>query len=230
MAGFEAAGYAAYSTALSVTIFIGCSLLILNVMIFAGVYYQRDKTRLEVKSLQKQYQQRMHASAGGGGGGGQYDPIKHAHYHLGHSQSGSIMVDVDGGVHPDNGGGTLLLSSGGDTKAAHICSNAMQIPVASNNCITSKMPLGDGGGVTYSVKQQQQLQLQQQHGQSTLARNNSLYNSGMMTLPKKVGGGGGGMAQPNNYTRNDCLTLPRNLNASNRNALTTAATGNYVDV
>lgn len=34
-------GYGAYSTALSVTIAIGCSLLILNVLIFAGVYYQR---------------------------------------------------------------------------------------------------------------------------------------------------------------------------------------------
>ncbi|XP_023222476.1 neuroligin-4, X-linked-like [Centruroides sculpturatus] len=32
-----------YTTALSVTIAIGCSLLILNVLIFAGVYYQRDK-------------------------------------------------------------------------------------------------------------------------------------------------------------------------------------------
>lgn len=39
-------GFAAYSTALSVTIVIGCSLLILNVLIFAGVYYQRDKTRM----------------------------------------------------------------------------------------------------------------------------------------------------------------------------------------
>ncbi|XP_078052474.1 neuroligin 3 [Augochlora pura] len=37
-------GFAAYSTALSVTIAIGCSLLILNVLIFAGVYYQRDKS------------------------------------------------------------------------------------------------------------------------------------------------------------------------------------------
>ena len=32
--------YGTYSTALSVTIAIGCSLLILNVLIFAGVYYQ----------------------------------------------------------------------------------------------------------------------------------------------------------------------------------------------
>ncbi|XP_044731234.1 neuroligin-4, Y-linked [Chrysoperla carnea] len=39
-------GFAAYSTALSVVIAIGCSLLILNVLVFAGVYYQRDKSRL----------------------------------------------------------------------------------------------------------------------------------------------------------------------------------------
>lgn len=40
-------GFAAYSTALSVVIAIGCSLLILNVLVFAGVYYQRDKSRLD---------------------------------------------------------------------------------------------------------------------------------------------------------------------------------------
>jgi neuroligin len=34
-----------YSTALSFTIAIGCSLLILNMLIFAGVYYQLDKNR-----------------------------------------------------------------------------------------------------------------------------------------------------------------------------------------
>ncbi|XP_023233121.1 neuroligin-4, Y-linked-like [Centruroides sculpturatus] len=38
-----------YSTALSVTIAVGCSLLILNVLIFAGVFYQRDKTRMDTK-------------------------------------------------------------------------------------------------------------------------------------------------------------------------------------
>lgn len=45
----ESEPYSAYSTALSVTIAIGCSLLILNVLIFAGVYYQRDKQRMELK-------------------------------------------------------------------------------------------------------------------------------------------------------------------------------------
>ena len=90
LASLEAAGYAAYSTALSVTIAIGCSLLILNVLIFAGVYYQRDKTRLEVKSLQQQ--QSRHNP------GVNFDSIgKHrgGHYHVGHSGSGSVIVDVE---------------------------------------------------------------------------------------------------------------------------------------
>uniref|UniRef100_A0A182XVM7 Carboxylesterase type B domain-containing protein n=1 Tax=Anopheles stephensi TaxID=30069 RepID=A0A182XVM7_ANOST len=131
LAGLEAAGYAAYSTALSVTIAIGCSLLILNVLIFAGVYYQRDKTRLEVKSLQKQYQQR--------GGGlhqqGPFDPIKHAHYHLGHSQSANVIVDVE-----NHDTGALILA--GDVKSPHICTNAMQISV---------MKSGSPGGVGHGM-------------------------------------------------------------------------------
>lgn len=86
LASLEAAGYAAYSTALSVTIAIGCSLLILNVLIFAGVYYQRDKTRMEVKTLQQQ-QSRNQAT---------FETIsKNQQYHLAHSHSSSIMVDVE---------------------------------------------------------------------------------------------------------------------------------------
>ena len=46
----EPEGLAAYSTALGVTLAIGCSLLVLNVLIFAGVFYQRDRTRLQVQS------------------------------------------------------------------------------------------------------------------------------------------------------------------------------------
>ena len=38
-------GLTSYSTALSVTIAIGCSLLVLNVLIFTAVYYQRDRHR-----------------------------------------------------------------------------------------------------------------------------------------------------------------------------------------
>lgn len=42
-----------YSTALSLTIAIGCSLLILNVLVFAGIFYQKDKNRLETKLFRK---------------------------------------------------------------------------------------------------------------------------------------------------------------------------------
>lgn len=48
-----------YSTALSVTIAIGCSLLILNVLTFAGLYYRRDRRR----QLLHQQQQHQHRSA-----------------------------------------------------------------------------------------------------------------------------------------------------------------------
>ncbi|KAJ8683524.1 hypothetical protein QAD02_019316, partial [Eretmocerus hayati] len=94
LASLDAAGYAAYSTALSVTIAIGCSLLILNVLIFAGVYYQRDKTRLEVKSLQQQ--QMMNQQCGPRA----YNELKqpppappppHSHYPGG----GQVIVDVE---------------------------------------------------------------------------------------------------------------------------------------
>lgn len=40
-------GFHTYSTALSVTIAIGCSLLILNILIFATFYYEREKRRQE---------------------------------------------------------------------------------------------------------------------------------------------------------------------------------------
>lgn len=86
VSNLEVAGYTAYSTALSVTIAIGCSLLILNVLIFAGVYYQRDKTRLQVKALQQQ--KRNHNAT--------FDNVsKHPHYFVGHSQSSSTIVDID---------------------------------------------------------------------------------------------------------------------------------------
>lgn len=124
--GFDSV-YPPYSTALSVTIAIGCSLLILNVLIFAGVYYQRDKTRLEVKSLQKQYQQRsglMHQQP-------PFDPIKHAHYHLNHSQSANVIVDVENYHHENSG----------DIKSSHICSNTMQIS-ANNAAANTSIPPG----------------------------------------------------------------------------------------
>ncbi|XP_011630094.2 neuroligin-2-like [Pogonomyrmex barbatus] len=90
LASLDAAGYAAYSTALSVTIAIGCSLLILNVLIFAGVYYQRDKTRLEVKSLQQQ--QMLNQQCGPRGFTElKQPPPPHSHY----AGGGQVIVDVE---------------------------------------------------------------------------------------------------------------------------------------
>lgn len=201
--GFE--GYTAYSTALSVTIAIGCSLLILNVLIFAGVYYQRDKTRLEVKSLQKQYQQR-------GGHQQSFDSIKHAHYHL-----GQTVVDVE-----NHDTGALM------EKSPHICSNSMQINVMKNNSpaqsattTTTKVPIANNTAykpraehVTIPIKNQpQQNAPQQQQQQQTFGRTETSFNnSGMMTLPKQ------NVHIPMSYARNECMTmatLPRNSNLNN---------------
>jgi hypothetical protein len=198
--GFE--GYTAYSTALSVTIAIGCSLLILNVLIFAGVYYQRDKTRLEVKTLQKQYQQRS-------GHNQSFDSIKHAHYHL-----GQTVVDVE-----NHDTGALM------EKSPHICSNSMQINVMKNNSPAQSnkihQPMANNTAykaraehVTIPIKNQpQQAAPQQQQQQQTFGRTETSFNNaGMMTLPKQ------NVHIPMSYARNECMTmatLPRNSNLNN---------------
>lgn len=52
-----------YSTALSVTIAIGCSLLILNVLTFAGLYYRRDRRQqFKASGLQHSLSDASHAS------------------------------------------------------------------------------------------------------------------------------------------------------------------------
>ncbi|XP_050302601.1 neuroligin-4, Y-linked-like [Anthonomus grandis grandis] len=127
LATLEAAGYAAYSTALSVTIAIGCSLLILNVLIFAGVYYQRDKTRMEVKSLQQQQNRNQQT----------FETIsKHQHYHLGHSQSSNIIVDVEQDT------SAMIIAQQQDYHAMnkvqqHFCPTSISNSIKNqNNCMT----------------------------------------------------------------------------------------------
>ncbi|GFY66172.1 neuroligin-4, X-linked [Trichonephila inaurata madagascariensis] len=53
----ETAALINYSTALSVIIGVGASLLILNILIFAGLYYQRDKNRMEMKLQKRRLQE-----------------------------------------------------------------------------------------------------------------------------------------------------------------------------
>jgi neuroligin len=157
LASLEAAGYAAYSTALSVTIAIGCSLLILNVLIFAGVYYQRDKTRMEVKSLQQQ-QSRNQAT---------FETIsKHGHYHMGHSQSANVIVDVE----QDTSAMILAANAQHEANKQHLCPQNMQM----SNTLKAPPP-------SPSVMMQNCM---------TLPKNASMhaqnYNPGCMTLPKSA--------------------------------------------
>ncbi|KAK9869520.1 hypothetical protein WA026_003274 [Henosepilachna vigintioctopunctata] len=163
LSSLEAAGYAAYSTALSVTIAIGCSLLVLNVLIFAGVYYQRDKTRMEVKSLQQQ-QQRNQSS---------FETIsKHSHYHLGHSQSSNIIVDVEQDT------SAMILSAQNAQQEMHAMNKAQQHLRPSLPLPTSlKAPPPSPNDISQSQYK-------------TLPKNSSntfhSYNSSCMTLPKNT--------------------------------------------
>ncbi|XP_076372956.1 neuroligin-4, X-linked-like [Tachypleus tridentatus] len=48
-----------YSTTLSVTVAVGCSLLILNILVFTGLFYQKDKNRLNVTLHKNNYKLKM---------------------------------------------------------------------------------------------------------------------------------------------------------------------------
>lgn len=193
LASLEAAGYAAYSTALSVTIAIGCSLLILNVLIFAGVYYQRDKTRLEVKSLQQQQQQQ---SGGGGGRSSQSGGInsgfetisKHGHYH---HQSASVIVDVE-----QDGGTKHLCSSG---------TNALlKAPPPSPNVVQNCMTLPKGASVMSAA---QSYVTCMKNTSATLPRNaNTLMNNAASVIAEMQQQG---IVQPPNGTATMHLNVPR---------------------
>ncbi|XP_022670199.1 neuroligin-4, Y-linked-like [Varroa jacobsoni] len=50
--------YGSYSTALSITVAVGSSLLVLNLLIFCGVYYQRDRVKEEKKEKPKKQRRR----------------------------------------------------------------------------------------------------------------------------------------------------------------------------
>lgn len=165
LASLEAAGYAAYSTALSVTIAIGCSLLILNVLIFAGVYYQRDKTRMEVKNLQQQQQNRNQSA---------FDTIsKHQHYHMGSGQSSNVIVDVE----QDTSAMILAANSQQDhiKVQQHFCptsiSNTLKAPPPSPNVMMSNC-------MTLPKNPSIHMQTYQNHpGCMTLPKNSTLMNN-----------------------------------------------------
>lgn len=196
LASLEAAGYAAYSTALSVTIAIGCSLLILNVLIFAGVYYQRDKTRMEVKNLQQQ-QTRNQAT---------FETIsKHQHYHLGHSQSSNIIVDVEQDT------SAMILAANAQqqdvhhmNKVQHLCptsiSNTLKAPPPSPNVM---MP----NCMTLPKNASMHMQNYQSHqGCMTLPKNSALMNNTACVIAEMQQHG---YVQPPNGNATMPLSVPK---------------------
>ncbi|XP_068086443.1 neuroligin-4, X-linked [Anabrus simplex] len=186
LASLEAAGYAAYSTALSVTIAIGCSLLILNVLIFAGVYYQRDKTRLEVKTLQQQQQQQQqHHHQNRQNPPTNFDSIgKHrGHYHVGHSGSDSVIVDVEQDT------SAIILQSTNSGSMGHMAQspshhtmNTLTKQHLSSSVLPNLLKAPPPSPSVLQQQQQQQLQQQQQQqmGQHIIMTENA------MTLQKNM--------------------------------------------
>ncbi|SPP81564.1 blast:Neuroligin-1 [Drosophila guanche] len=97
--------FQSYTTALIATVAVGCFLLILNVLIFAGIYHQREKRARDAKTKEELQESdtsksssmlKLNALIGGGGGGGPSgggsgDPAD------GYSFSGTV-VDSKGGV------------------------------------------------------------------------------------------------------------------------------------
>ncbi|KAH1023766.1 hypothetical protein HUJ05_003368 [Dendroctonus ponderosae] len=49
--------YQSYTTALTVTIAVGCFLLLLNILIFAGIYHQRDRGKSKQKQIEEMVEQ-----------------------------------------------------------------------------------------------------------------------------------------------------------------------------
>lgn len=99
IATVESQGLASYSATLGLTIAIGCTLLVLNVLIFAGVYYQRDKTRMEIKTLHEQQLQSRQSIDGNQG-----SPYGSSKTSLSQSQlqttmlpmpTGSVILDLE---------------------------------------------------------------------------------------------------------------------------------------
>lgn len=88
--------YQSYATALTVTVTVGCLLLLLNVLIFAGIYYQREKQvndSLKKDVLTENTTNSTSESDGGGGGVGV------------HKTSCSSIHDASCGGGVETGGG-----------------------------------------------------------------------------------------------------------------------------
>jgi hypothetical protein len=153
-----------YSTALSVTIAIGTSLLILNILIFAAVYYQRDRNKLAGSrySLSSQTAA-LTAAAGGAAGSGGIGSSRGGSGRLSDQQllpvhltqpAGSSSSSAPGGGHVSTppvslGGGSLSNMGGGGGRMAVSHHQPLSDRRQSCRLATAAYPGGGGSGAAY---------------------------------------------------------------------------------
>ena len=77
---FASSHYQSYTTALSVTIAVGCFLLLLNILIFFGIYHQRDRSSSAEKKKKKHRKKKeeLADSCSSSSGDGHHLETKHA--------------------------------------------------------------------------------------------------------------------------------------------------------
>lgn len=61
--------WSSYTAALGVTVGVGCLLLLLNMLIFAGIYYQRDRSRRKNRLARRSSHEKSSTTSSGSLGG-----------------------------------------------------------------------------------------------------------------------------------------------------------------
>ncbi|OXA46197.1 Neuroligin-4, Y-linked [Folsomia candida] len=160
-------GFQMYSTALSVTIAIGCSLLILNILIFAAFYYQRDKRRAEEMDNSPSRDPNSQSMSSMS----HHSP--HHHTHGGVTYTKADVTSMGGGRRKENGQAIQMAShpgSGGQTVQMPMPNICGELPPFDNSssdggygqCHSGHHqaqyhnPQGGGGGGGGTMKRKQQ--------------------------------------------------------------------------
>lgn len=143
--------YQSYTTALTVTIAVGCFLLLLNVLIFAGIYHQRDRSkgREGGKNKRKKKEEMLE---GGGGAGGSCSSSSGE----GYDSKSSLYDPRPSGVTPGQVGvvGYQVKAAGGYSGSSYDCK---QLPTY----------IGQYGCEKYGLAEMQMTQLALQEFQSS---------------------------------------------------------------
>ena len=162
-------GFQLYSTALSVTIAIGCSLLILNILIFAAFYYQRDKRRNSNDG--NDGRDSPHSQLGS-------SSLLGSHHQIRRKENGQI-VQLTGPQHP-------MPNICGELPAVHPSSGSSECgDVYGSNIHPHRMATLKRGDMKQTSQQQQQQHQTLQRGSNNPSSLN-LKNNYEMTMPDAI--------------------------------------------